>query len=138
MDKNQITSEDISQEEISKVYVKVITTNWSANVSDAWVSEPRIEIHELVLNDKVVLTEIPVFFEFEAEIQLVNITSDFVGIRCLSDGVINRNTVSVDDWENRYRWTDKVNYGEECELFTDTDDAGTEWTLIFSKEPFED
>ena len=139
MNKIEVIDETPSQEESFTAYVKVSTVHWAANMQAQVIdrTEPEIEVHELSLNDRMFLKE-TIFSTITHRIEVINITSDFVEITCLTDGVINRKTVQVDDWKDRYRWTDKVAYGEECELYSDTFDAGVNWTLTFSKEPFED
>jgi len=140
MNKNKTESQDIvSQEEPPKIYLKSQSVSWAFPYEGGVVKgEPEIKNYELTLNDVIFLTEKRDVDVVVAEIKITNITNDLIEISSIDGGVMNRNKVNIDDFKNRYSWTDKVYYGEKREVFTSYFDTGTEWTLTFSKEPFED
>ena len=139
MGENKAESQEISQEEPQKIYLKSQSVYWALPYEGGVVKgEPEIKNYELTLNDVIFLTEKRDVDVVVAEIKITNITNDLIEISSIDGGVMNRNKVNIDDFKNRYSWTDKVYYGEEREVFTNYFDTGTEWTLTFSKEPFED
>ena len=143
MGENKAESQEISQEEPPKIYLKTQYFYWFVpfDEGDVKKNEPEIKNYELTLNDVISLTEKQYFHnedEVMAEIKITNITNDFVEMSSIDGCVMNRNKVNIDDFKNRYSWTDKVYYGEERELFINNFETGAEWTLTFSKEPFED
>jgi len=124
-------------ETISKVHAKVKVVCWEADLYDVWKSKPELINFELSTNEIFTIKDIPTYHITELKIKITNITTEFVEVLCLTRGVINSKIVQNDD-EDRYFWNDKIYYGEERELFTDSDDAGTLFYIIFSKEPLDD
>ena len=128
VDKNKAKN-DISQEPLTEVvYVKIVEQEWSG-----WSNEkiPSTTTYQaLNKHNEFSLSD----FSCSISITIEDIVDENVLLMCNSSGVTKSSNGAYGLIGTEDVWSETIAYNEGYELATQTMDAGTIWTLTFSKE----